>query len=133
MKERILNDHKESLISKNIIKRNLLSLIVSHINKLEKENKKVDDLEIKSYIKRLKKDIDSSLKESHSDKLETESLILEQYIGKKMTTIEILNEIENLKLTGTHLNVKSIMEHFKDKNADSQEILNTIKIIQTKK
>jgi uncharacterized protein YqeY len=125
LKEKINSDYIEAFKAKNTIKKNLLSVIKSEIQTLEK-NSQIQNLTDEDVIKILNK-TSKSLKEtlsliSDSDKISSvkaELNLVESYLPKQLSVEEIQVKIDALVASGVN-NIGQIMREFSSLPADKK-------------
>ena len=97
LKEKLLNDMKESMKNKDIIRKNVIQMIRASILQIEKDNQKeVNDEEIIQIIaKEAKKrkdslsDYEKSGREDLIEQIKQEITILEEYLPEQLSAEEI--------------------------------------------
>jgi len=125
LKEKINSDYIEAFKSKNTVKKNLLSVIKSEIQTIEK-NSQIQNLGDEDVIKILNK-TSKSLKEtlsllSDSDKIssvEDELKLVESYLPKQLSVEEIQVKIDALVASGVN-NIGQIMKEFSSLPVDKK-------------
>jgi uncharacterized protein YqeY len=125
LKEKINSDYIEAFKAKNTVKKNLLSVIKSEIQTIEK-NSQIQNLGDEDVIKILNK-TSKSLKEtlsllSDSDKIssvEAELKLVESYLPKQLSVEEIQVKIDALVASGVN-NIGQIMKEFSTLPADKK-------------
>jgi len=119
LKNKINADYMSAFKSKNIVAKNLLSVIKGEIQTAEK-NSGVDQLSDDEILKILNKTV-KSLKESNSkfpsSQTAEELFIVESYLPNQMTESEILQKINELIADGAG-NIADVMRAFSDLPAD---------------
>ena len=119
LKEKINADYMTAFKSKNVIAKNLLSVIKSEIQTLEK-NTGVENLSDEEVTKILNKTV-KSLKETNasfpSEQTTEELSIVESYLPKQMTEDEITTIIKSL-ISEKDLNIAEVMREFSSLPAD---------------
>ena len=127
IKEKINKDYIDAFKAKNVIAKNLLSVIKGEIQKSEKDNR-VENLSDEDVIKILNKSL-KSLKETmsslkESDKIEivnTELSIVESYLPKQLSVSEIQSKIDFLINSGV-TNIGQIMKEFSNLPVDRKVV-----------
>lgn len=125
LKEKINSDYIEAFKAKNTVKKNLLSVIKSEIQTIEK-NSQIQNLTDEDVIKILNK-TSKSLKEtlsliSDSDKISSvkaELNLVESYLPKQLSVEEIQVKIDALVASGVN-NIGQIMKEFSSLPADKK-------------
>ncbi len=125
LKEKINLDYIEAFKAKNTVKKNLLSVIKSEIQTIEK-NSQIQNLTDEDVIKILNK-TSKSLKEtlsliSDSDKISSvkdELNLVESYLPKQLSVEEIQVKIDALVASGVN-NIGQIMKEFSSLPADKK-------------
>jgi uncharacterized protein YqeY len=119
LKEKIKKDFMEAMKNREILRKNLLSVLVSEIQTIEK-NQMVESLSDDEIIKILTKTV-KSLKETNasfpSAQTAEELLIVEAYLPKQMSEEEIKLHIKDLIDNGAG-NIAEIMRAFASMPAD---------------
>lgn len=119
LKEKINADYMSAFKAKNVIAKNLLSVIKGEIQTQEK-NAGVETLSDEEVTKILNKTV-KSLKETQSkfpsDQVTEELAIVEAYLPKQMTETEIVTKIQELIDAGAS-NLGEIMKAFAQLPAD---------------
>lgn len=103
LKEKLMQDFKESMISKDELKKNTITMIRAAILQVEKDNKiELDDNGITEIIaKELKKRKDSLMEIEKTDRkdmiqqVETEISIIKSYLPEELSIEELTSIIEN--------------------------------------
>ena len=123
LKEKINADYMSAFKSKNVIAKNLLSVVKGEIQTIEK-NVGVDSLSDDDVVKILNKTV-KSLKETQSKspsaQTAEELFIIESYLPKQMTEEEILSKIEELISSGAS-STGEIMRGFSGLPADRKMV-----------
>ncbi len=109
LKEKIDADIKAAMISKNIIKRELLKFIKSEYQRKDSPQNPLSDAD----IQKIMRGQIESLKITPSDTSVEEMAILESYLPQLMTE-EIIRAEITLLVSEDNSNIGSIMKHFKD-------------------
>ena len=125
LKEKISTDYMSAFRSKNVIAKNLLSVIKGEIQTQEK-NAGVETLSDEDVTKILNKTV-KSLKETNasfpSEQTTEELAIVESYLPKQMTETEIITKIQEL-VDGGASNLGEIMKAFATLSADRKLVSN---------
>ena len=128
----IRKDMFEAKKAKETLKANLLSTLFSEIFTLSKSGKELTDEDELKIIRKFLKNIDETLAldipPETRTKLDSEKLILAQYLPSQLTGDEIENIVKDL--IGQGKTIKDIMPYFKDKHAgryDGKTVSETIK------
>lgn len=120
LKEKINADYMTAFKSKNVVAKNLLSVIKGEIQTIEK-NIGVETLSDDEVTKILNKTV-KSLKETQSKvatpQTEEELFIVESYLPKQMTAEEIEMKIDEMIEFGAASNVGEVMKAFSGLPAD---------------
>ena len=123
LKEKINADYMSAFKSKNVVAKNLLSVVKGEIQTIEK-NIGVDSLSDDEVVKILNKTV-KSLKEtqskSPSSQTAEELFIIESYLPKQMTEYEIISKIEELISAGAS-STGEIMRGFAGLPADRKMV-----------
>jgi uncharacterized protein YqeY len=125
LKEKINTDYMAAFRSKNVIAKNLLSVIKGEIQTQEK-NAGIETLSDEEVTKILNKTV-KSLKETQSkfpsEQTTQELAIVESYLPKQMTETEIVTKIQELVDAGAS-NLGEIMKAFANLPADRKLVSN---------
>ena len=120
LKEKINEDYMAAFRSKNVLAKNLLSVIKGEIQTIEK-NVGVETLSDEEVTKILNKTV-KSLKETQSKaanpQTEEELFIVESYLPKQMTPEQIEMKIDDLIEFGAASNTGEVMKAFAGLPAD---------------
>lgn len=123
LKEKINADYMSAFKSKNVVAKNLLSVVKGEIQTIEK-NIGVDSLSDDEVVKILNKTV-KSLKETQSKspsaQTAEELFIIESYLPKQMTEEEIISKIEELISAGAS-STGEIMRGFAGLPADRKMV-----------
>jgi len=123
LKEKINADYMSAFKSKNVVAKNLLSVVKGEIQTIEK-NIGVDSLSDDEVVKILNKTV-KSLKETQSKspsaQTAEELFIIESYLPKQMTGEEIISKIEELISAGAS-STGEIMRGFAGLPADRKMV-----------
>lgn len=123
LKEKINADYMSAFKSKNVVAKNLLSVVKGEIQTIEK-NIGVDSLSDDEVVKILNKTV-KSLKETQSKspsaQTAEELFIIESYLPKQMTEEEIISKIEDLISSGAS-STGEIMRGFSGLPADRKMV-----------
>lgn len=127
LKEKINKDYIEAFKAKNVVAKNLLSVIKGEIQTIEK-NTGVENLSDEDVTKILNKSV-KSLKETLSSLSETEKIsatqtelqIVESYLPKQLSVEEIQSKIDALVASGVK-NLGQIMKEFSSLPADKKVV-----------
>ncbi len=125
LKEKISADYMSAFKAKNVVAKNLLSVIKGEIQTQEK-NAGVETLSDEDVTKILNKTV-KSLKETNasfpSAQTAEELFIVESYLPKQMTETEIITKIQDL-VDGGASNLGEIMKAFASLPADRKLVSN---------
>lgn len=125
LKEKISADYMSAFKAKNVVAKNLLSVIKGEIQTIEK-NTGVETLSDEDVTKILNKTV-KSLKETNasfpSAQTAEELFIVESYLPKQMTETEIITKIQDL-VDGGASNLGEIMKAFATLPADRKLVSN---------
>lgn len=128
LKEKIKKDYIDAMRSKNVVAKNLLSVIKGDIQNVEKATK-VDELSNEEVIKILNKSA-KTLREviSQTDDQESKEqlVIVETYLPKNMTRDEITTKVNELVVSGI-TNLGGIMKAFGSLPADRKIVQEVVK------
>ena len=127
LKEKINKDYIEAFKAKNVVAKNLLSVIKGEIQTIEK-NTGVENLSDEDVTKILNKSV-KSLKETLSSLSETEKIsatqtelqIVESYLPKQLSVEQIQSKIDALVASGVK-NLGQIMKEFSSLPADKKVV-----------
>ena len=132
LKEKIKKDFIQAMKNREIITKNLLSVVISEIQTIEK-NQNIDNLSDEEVIKILNKVV-KSLKETNasfpSAQTAEELFIIESYLPKQMTEDEITVKVQEL-ISENELNIADVMRAFASYPADRKlvaEVYHSLKV-----
>jgi uncharacterized protein YqeY len=132
MLEKIRKDYITSIKEKNVLEKNLLSIVIGDIQKLEKGGESPDDNKIINIVTKINKSLLEML-ESESDKesvrykdTKSEIEILSRYLPKSLSEDEIVNYIKEFKSENPNWNIGMIMKFFSDKPVDRKLVAKLI-------
>lgn len=135
LKEKINKDYIEAFKSKNVVAKNLLSVIKGEIQTMEK-NTTVENLSDEDVIKILNKSVKSlketliSLNDSESVEkiltIKNELVIVDSYLPKQLSVEEIQSKIDSLVSSGMK-NMGMIMKEFNSLPADKKLVSEMVK------
>jgi uncharacterized protein len=127
LKEQINKDYMTAFKNKDVVSKNLLSVIKGEIQTLEK-NTNVENLSDEEVTKILNKSV-KSLKEmvlSGSVQAKIELTILESYLPKQMTREEVTQKVTELLNSGI-TQIGSIMKEFSTLPVDKKMVSEVVK------
>ena len=127
LKEQINKDYMTAFKNKDVVSKNLLSVIKGEIQTLEK-NTNVENLTDEEVTKILNKSV-KSLKEmvsSGSVQAKIELTILESYLPKQMTREEVTQKVTELLNSGI-TQIGSIMKEFSTLPVDKKMVSEVVK------
>ena len=127
LKQKISTDYMTAFKAKDVVAKNLLSVIKGEIQTLEK-NTGVDSLSDEEVTKILNKTV-KSLKETiekGGDVAKLELAIIEDYLPKQLSKDEIVAKVTELKLAGI-TNIGQIMKEFSTLPVDRKLVSEVIK------
>lgn len=123
LKEKINADFIAAMKNKDVVKKNLLSVIRGEIQTIEKNNgiDNLSDDDIMNILNKIAKSLRESIKTSPTDELNEELIIVESYLPKQMTQEEITIIVKQL-IEEKDLNIAEVMRHFGNLPADRKEV-----------
>lgn len=124
LKEKINADFITAMKNKDVVKKNLLSVIRGEIQTMEKNmggDTVILDNEITNILNKMAKSLRESIKTSPTDELNEELTIVESYLPKQMTEEEITSIVKKL-IEEKELNIAEVMRHFAQLPADRKEV-----------
>jgi uncharacterized protein YqeY len=127
LKEQINKDYMVAFKNKDVVSKNLLSVIKGEIQTIEK-NKGVDNLSDEDVFKILTK-TSKSLKEmvnGGSEQAKIELAIVESYLPKQMTKEEVIQKVTELVNSGI-TQMGAIMKEFSMLSADKKMVSDIVK------
>lgn len=129
--KKINNDYITAVKARNVVEKNLLSIVRGDIQKLEKSGSNFSEGDVFKIIQRINKSLNEMLSvlEINSDAYDlakSEIDILNRYLPNEMSESEIIAEIERVKSSNPNWNIGVIMAHFKDKPVDRKLVKNLI-------
>ena len=112
LKERIEKDFITAFKQKDRVSKDLLSVIKSEVQTLEKNTQKqVSDNEVEKILTKLVKSIKETMSNKESDTLNRELSIVESYLPKQMSREEITEKVQSLIDSGAK-NMGDFMKGF---------------------
>lgn len=142
MKEQLLNDLKEAMKEKDVIKKNTIQLIRASILKYEKDNlKEVDDNKIMDIISKERKirldalkDFEKSGRQDLIDETNKEIEVLNNYLPKQLDDKElsfeiarIINEVDAQSIQDLGIVMRAAKEQIGNQ-ADGKRIADMVKL-----
>ena len=124
LKEKINADFMSAMREKNVVVKNLLSVIKGEIQTIEK-NTKVEALSDEEIVKILNKSV-KSIKETADENMSIELGVLESYLPKMLSREEITDKIKQLKESGVD-NIGGIMKEFSNLPVDRKLVSDIFK------
>jgi uncharacterized protein YqeY len=127
LKEQINKDYMTAFKNKDVVSKNLLSVIKGEIQTLEK-NTNVENLSDEEVTKILNKSV-KSLKEmilSGSEQAKTELSILESYLPKQMSREEVTQKVTELLNSGV-TQIGAVMKEFATLPVDKKMVSEVVK------
>lgn len=131
LKQRISADYMSAFKTKNVIAKNLLSVIKGEIQTTEKnvgvEN--LPDEDVTKILAKTRKSLEETWSKFPSDQVREELSIVESYLPKQMTADEIRERVQSLIADGVS-NLGEIMKAFSSLPADKKivsQIYNEVK------
>jgi hypothetical protein len=127
LKEQINKDYMTAFKNKDVVTKNLLSVIKGEIQTLEK-NTNVENLSDEEVTKILNKSV-KSLKEmvlSGSEQAKTELSILESYLPKQMSREEVTQKVTELLNSGV-TQIGAVMKEFATLPVDKKMVSEVVK------
>lgn len=127
LKEQINKDYMTAFKNKDVVSKNLLSVIKGEIQTLEKNNN-VENLSDEEVTKILNKSV-KSLKEmilSGSEQAKTELSILESYLPKQMSREEVTQKVTELLNSGV-TQIGAVMKEFATLPVDKKMVSEVVK------
>jgi len=124
LKEKINADFITAMKNKDVVKKNLLSVIRGEIQTMEKNmggDTVILDNDITNILNKVAKSLRESIKTSPTDELNEELTIVESYLPKQMTEEEITSIVKKL-IEEKELNIAEVMRHFAQLPADRKEV-----------
>jgi uncharacterized protein YqeY len=132
LKEKIKKDFMEAMKNRETLRKNLLSVVVSEIQTIEK-NQNIDNLSDEEVTKILNKTV-KSLKETNASfpsvQTAEELFIVESYLPKQMSEDEITVKVQEL-IAENDLNIAEVMRAFASYPADRKlvaEVYHSLKV-----
>lgn len=120
LKEKINADYMTAFKSKNVIAKNLLSVIKGEIQTIEKNVgvETLSDEEVTKILAKTRKSLEETRSKFPSDQVTEELFIVESYLPKQMTSEEIEMKIDEMIEFGAASNVGEVMKAFSGLPAD---------------
>jgi len=132
LKEKINKDYIEAFKAKNVVVKNLLSVIKGEIQTIEKntgaENLSDEDVTkiLNKTVKSLKETLSSVTDSEKMSIVQTELSIVEAYLPKQLSVEEIQSKIDALVASGMK-NMVMIMKEFNSLPADKKMVSEMVK------
>jgi uncharacterized protein YqeY len=132
LKEKINKDYIEAFKAKNVVVKNLLSVIKGEIQTIEKntgaENLSDEDVTkiLNKTVKSLKETLSSVTDSEKMSIVQTELSIVEAYLPKQLSVEEIQSKIDALVASGMK-NMGMIMKEFNSLPADKKMVSEMVK------
>ena len=125
LKEKISTDYMSAFRAKNVIAKNLLSVIKGEIQTIEKNTgvENLSDEEVTKILAKTRKSLEETRSKFPSDQTTEELFIVESYLPKQMTETEIVTKIQEL-VDGGASNLGEIMKAFAQLPADRKLVSN---------
>jgi hypothetical protein len=125
LKEKISTDYMSAFRAKNVIAKNLLSVIKGEIQTIEKNTgvETLSDEEVTKILAKTRKSLEETRSKFPSDQTTEELFIVESYLPKQMTETEIVTKIQEL-VDGGASNLGEIMKAFAQLPADRKLVSN---------
>jgi len=141
LKEKISKDYLEAFKSRDIVKKNLLSVVKSDITKEEKNTtvENLSDEEVFKILKKISKNLVETISQSNSEEAKVELAVIESYLPKQMSEEEIRAEVAVVIIeTGavSFSDVGKVMGGFNTKfagKADNKTVSTIVRELLTKK
>ena len=120
LREKINKDFVSAFRNKDKVKKDLLSVIKSEIQSVEKKtNTDLSDNEVIKILNKTSKSLKETIKNNDDKNLKYELKIVESYLPKQMTEDEIREKIKSLYQSGAN-NMGAFMKEFKTLSADKK-------------
>ena len=125
LKEKISTDYMSAFRAKNVIAKNLLSVIKGEIQTIEKNTgvETLSDVEVTKILNKTVKSLKETNASFPSAQTAEELAIVESYLPKQMTETEIITKIQEL-VDGGASNLGEIMKAFATLPADRKIVSN---------
>ena len=125
LKEKISTDYMSAFRAKNVIAKNLLSVIKGEIQTIEKNTgvETLSDIEVTKILNKTVKSLKETNASFPSPQTAEELAIVESYLPKQMTEAEIITKIQEF-VDGGAGNVAEIMRAFSTLPADRKLVSN---------
>ena len=129
LKEKINTDYIKYLKSKDIVAKNLLSVVKGEVQTLEKNIGVIDlpDVEIVKILLKISKGLkETILSDTNNPTYKYELSLIEGYLPKLMSKEEIIQKIQTLMSSGI-TDIGGIMREFSSLSADKKVVSDLIK------
>lgn len=123
LKAKINADYLTAFKTKNVIAKNVLSVIKGEIQTIEKNtgSENLSDEEVIKILNKTAKSLKETINLSNDEKSKLELEIVEGYLPKQMSDEEIISKIKEVIATGS-TNIGMIMKEFAALPADKKKV-----------
>ncbi len=123
LKERINADYITAFKSKDMIAKNLLSVIKGEIQTIEKNTlvESLADTDVIKILSKTRKSLEETGSKFPSDQVKKEISIVESYLPVEMSESDIKSKVEEL-ISGGASSIGDIMKGFNGLNADKKKV-----------
>jgi uncharacterized protein YqeY len=128
LKEKISADYMTAFKSKNVVAKNLLSVIKGEIQTQEKNTgvETLSDEEVTKILAKTRKSLEETRSKFPSDQTTEEIFIVESYLPKQLSREDIVAKVTELKVAGI-TNIGQIMKEFASLPVDRKIVSEVIK------
>lgn len=128
LKEKISADYMTAFKSKNVVAKNLLSVIKGEIQTQEKNTgvETLSDEEVTKILAKTRKSLEETRSKFPSDQTTEEIFIVESYLPKQLSREDIVVKVTELKVAGI-TNIGQIMKEFATLPVDRKIVSEVIK------
>jgi uncharacterized protein YqeY len=128
LKEKISADYMMAFRSKNVVAKNLLSVIKGEIQTQEKNTgvETLSDEEVTKILAKTRKSLEETSSKFPSDQTTEEIFIVESYLPKQLSREDIVAKVTELKVVGI-TNIGQIMKEFATLPVDRKIVSEVIK------
>lgn len=128
LKEKINADFMNALKSKNVVAKNILSVVKGEIQTIEKNigSENLSDIEVTKILTKNAKSLKETISMANDEKSKLELAIVEVYLPKQMSKEEVTAKVTELVNSGI-TQIGAIMKEFATLPADKKMVSETIK------
>lgn len=128
LKEKINADFMNALKSKNVVAKNILSVVKGEIQTIEKNigSENLSDIEVTKILTKNAKSLKETISMANDEKSKIELNIIESYLPKQMSKEEITSKVVELINSG-NTQIGTIMKEFSTLPVDKKLVSEIVK------